>query len=362
MPPVDLAPAPALPFAPVRVGLCGLGYGLFHAHHLRQSVHGRYVQFVAVSDSRADRRDAAAASLGCPGVGDLEELLANPAVEAVALFTGPVGRAELIRRIIRSGRHVMTTKPLELSSADAGAVLHEARTAGRVVFMNSPAPVLGADLQQVERWRNEFDLGRLIFAQADCWYRSTEKADGSWYDDHERCPAAPIFRLGIYGINDVLALVDEPLEELRILESRILTGRPTPDVAQLSLKFAGGTMATIRATWCCSPWRDNQASEFVFERGVVRRTYSTPYHKTAPNTVVTLETATVDGTIFQRSATVSNLEVNSAYRWDLFHAAIRGQAPEGLLPPQRMVAGIEVIEAMRLALRNGGTWSRGTSP
>jgi predicted dehydrogenase len=355
----QVAPAPhPASLQPVRLGICGLGYGLYHAKQLLASPNARFIRFVAASDNRPERLAAATQEIGCKGVPDLADLLADPEVEAIALFTGPSGRADLIRRIIRAGKDVMTTKPFELD-ADAGlAVLREARALGRVVYLNSPAPVLGADLAQVVRWQQEHNLGRLIFALCDCWYRSTEKADGTWYDDPALCPAAPIFRLGIYGINDVLALVDDDLAELRVLQSRVLTGRPTPDVAQLALRFAGGTMATIRATWCCGPWRDNQASEFVFERGVVRRTYSTPYHKTAPATTLTLESEDAQGRIFNETATISNLVVNSAYRWDLFHEAVRGRPTGDLLSPERQVAGLRVIDAMKSALQQGGTWAR----
>jgi predicted dehydrogenase len=352
------APLTAQSVVPVRLGICGLGYGLYHARQLLASPNARFIRFAAASDNRPERLTAATAALSCRGVPDLADLLADPEIEAIALFTGPAGRADLIRRIIRAGKHVMTTKPFELDPAAGQAVLEEARTLGRIVFLNSPAPVLGEDLAQVRRWQQEFNLGRLIFALCDCWYRSTEKADGTWYDDPALCPAAPIFRLGIYGINDVLALVEDELTELQVLQSRVLTGRPTPDVAQLSLRFAGGTTAAIRATWCCGPWRDNQASEFVFERGVVRRTYSTPYHKTAPATRLTLETEDERGQIFTREAEVSNLVVNSAYRWDLFHAAIRGQAIGPTLSPERMVAGLRVIERLRHALAHGGHWRR----
>ena len=358
MSPLAPAPLPTQSVVPVRLGICGLGYGLYHARQLLASPNARFIDFVAASDNRPDRLAAATAALGCRGVPDLSDLLADPTIEAIALFTGPDGRADLIRRIIRAGKHVMTTKPFELD-ADAGLrVLQEARELGRVVFLNSPAPVLGEDLRQILRWREEFGLGRLIFALCDCWYRSTEKADGTWYDDPSRCPAAPIFRLGIYGINDVLALVDDEVDEVQVVQARVLTGRPTPDVAQLSLRFAGGATAAIRATWCCGPWRDNQASEFVFERGVVRRTYSTPYHTTAPATKLTLESEDARGQIFTREAEVSNLVVNSAYRWDLFHAALRGSYPEELLPPERLVAGIRVIDSLKRALQQGGVWRR----
>jgi len=341
---------------PIRIGVCGLGYGLEHISRLLSSPSSAFVRVEAICDSRADRLRMASSRLGITAYSDLSSMMAGAPIEAVALFTGPSGRARLIREVIHAGKHVMTTKPFELDAREGLEVLEEARRIGRVVFINSPAPVLGQDIQVIRSWRDKHSLGRLIFSLCDCWYSSWEKADGTWYDDPKLCPAAPIFRIGIYGINDILSIADDELAELQVLQSRVRTGRPTPDVAQLSLRFSGGSMATVRASWCCDPVRDNQASEFVFERGVIRRTYSTPYHWTATQTVLKLEAVDAQGKIFEDTAVVSNQYTNSAYRWDLFHAAVRGTLTEPIFPPERLVGGIRVIEIMKKALENGGVW------
>lgn len=348
---------PAVPEgAPLRLGVCGLGYGLHHITQLQLSPQAHRVSIVAVCDVRPERLAAGAAALHCPGYADLAAMLAGADLEAVALFSGPVGRASLIRQVIRAGRDVMTTKPLELDADSARLVLEEAARLGRTVFLNSPAPVLGADVRQILAWQAQYGLGRLLLVRMDCWYRSTEKPDGSWYDDPDLCPVAPIFRLGIYGINDTLAVAAGELAELQVLQARVRTGRPTPDIAQLSLRFTDGLMAVIRATWCCGPIRDNQVSEFVFEHGVIDRNYSDRDHRRAPETVLHLEAETAAGTIVQDDATVSNLAVNSAYRWDLFHQAIRGRRPDNLVPPASLVRGVQVIAAMRAAQQQGGSW------
>jgi hypothetical protein len=72
--------------------------------------------------------------------------------------------------------------------------------------------------------------------------------------------------------------------------------------------------------------------------------------------VLTLEAVDDQGKIFNERAVVSNLTVNSAYRWDLFHAALRGRAPAETNTPEQLVAGVRVIRAMTQALANGGTW------
>jgi hypothetical protein len=50
-------------------------------------------------------------------------LIADPNIPVIGLYTGPVGRAALIHRIIEAGKDVMTTKPFELDSEAALAVM-----------------------------------------------------------------------------------------------------------------------------------------------------------------------------------------------------------------------------------------------
>tara|TARA_B110000003_G_scaffold273026_1_gene310006 strand:- start:817 stop:1410 length:594 start_codon:yes stop_codon:yes gene_type:complete len=128
----------------------------------------------------------------------LDEILADDSIEAVGLFTPPSGRAKLIRKIIRAGKHVMTTKPFELNAPDALAVLEEARAVGKVVHLNSPEPLPADETAQILQWQEAFQLGQPVAVRWETYTRYNDLADGSWYDDQERCPVAPVFRLGIY--------------------------------------------------------------------------------------------------------------------------------------------------------------------
>jgi predicted dehydrogenase len=136
----------------------------------------------------------------------------------------------LIRKAIRAGKHVMTTKPFELDPQAAANVLAEAKSLGMVVHLNSPPATRPGDIQQIFNWQREHDLGRPVSAQCQTWVSYREKPDGSWYDDPKRCPVAPIFRLGIYAINDLMFLFKNP-RQVSVMHSRLFTQRPTPDHA-----------------------------------------------------------------------------------------------------------------------------------
>src|SRR5262249_44486186 len=147
------------------IGIVGLGFGFRYMRDLMQSERGqRLLDVRAVCDVSPERLDAAASTFSCRAFANIDALLAMPDLDAVALFTGPSGRARLIRKIVHAGKHVMTTKPFELDPAEANGVLREAQQLGKVVQLNSPSPVLREDLRQIRAWQSSHNLGRVVAA------------------------------------------------------------------------------------------------------------------------------------------------------------------------------------------------------
>src|SRR5947209_750794 len=278
------------------IGIVGLGFGLRYMRDLMRSDEGqRLLDVRAVCDLSADRLIEATNTFGpgCRKFQSIEPMLAMPELQAVALFTSPAGRAQLILKIIRAGKHVMTTKPFELDPLHAMRVLEEAAKLGRVVHLNSPSPHLRPDLRQIREWQVEHRLGRPVAAQFQTWCSYHEPADGSWYDDPQRCPAAPIFRLGIYAINDILEFLAGP-QEVHVMHSRLCTGRPTPDHAQLSIRFRGGELASVFASFCIdSGLAYPDRLTLAFERGCVHRFARSTLQEPATN--LQLQTRDADG-------------------------------------------------------------------
>ena len=333
---------------PIKIGVLGLRFGLQQMQEVVRGEDRHFVEIRAVCDNVPERLKEGCEAFGCVGYDDLDRMLAEADIEAVALFTGPACRAVLIRRILRAGKHIMTTKPFEVDPEAGLAVLKEAAKLGLVLHLNSPCALPGDDIRQILAWQREHNLGDLIFANMDGWYQRREEADGSWYDDPVLCPVAPCFRLGIYCINDLMVLAGTPLE-VQVLESRKLTGRPTPDIAQLSIRFEGGAIASVRNSFCPTPTRGVHGSELVFERGVVVRSYGGENHFTAPSITLKLEAVASDGARIHREALIPANRASHAYRWDAFHCAVRGGSREGEITPETIINGIRIVTAMARA-------------
>ena len=66
---------------------------------------------------------------------DLNEVLADPALDAVALATPVPSHAEFAVRVLEAGKHCFVEKPLAQSVADAERVVAAAEAAGRLLMV-----------------------------------------------------------------------------------------------------------------------------------------------------------------------------------------------------------------------------------
>ena len=336
----------------INIGIVGLNWGVkIIEHQLLGGPAEPYFKLAAVCQRSRDKADAVAAKYGVKAYYGIDDLLADPDIPAIGLMTGPVGRAEQIGKIVEAGKHVITTKPIEVDPDAALAVLKRARELKRAVHLNSPSPLFSPDLEQIARWRRDLELGRPIAARADIWSNYRETADGSWYDDDAECPVAPIFRLGIYLINDLMRIFGEP-ESVSVMRSRLFTGRPTPDNAQLGIQFKNGALATVFSSFCINDgqwWLSTLTLNF--ENGTVYRNIGpiqTECPREHPEMAVVVRR---DGRPVTQQAIAS--ASTEDYQWDAFHRAVLGETLENETTPEEIVAGLRVIQAMARAEKSG---------
>jgi predicted dehydrogenase len=332
--------------------LVGLNFGRHIAEELTRDGGNPHVRLAGLCDlDRAKAEALAAQHGGLPVYGSLEAVLADPAIPAVGLYTGPNGRADLLSRIIRAGKDVMTTKPFETDPEAAVAVLNEAKERGRVIHLNSPNPGISPDLAVIRRWRETHDLGAPVGARADVWTHYREAADGGWYDDPEKCPVAPVFRLGIYLINDLVRLFGRA-RRVNVLGTRLFTGRPTVDNGQLGIEFDNGALANIFASFCVRDGDHYRNSLTLnYERGTVYRNVG-PRRDGA-----TCELALVvnDG-MWQPRRIADSAAVaagSGGYDWAGFAAAVRGDAAAPVYEIDQVVEPLRIVTAMAAAAKSG---------
>lgn len=336
----------------LRLGLVGINFGKHWVERdIRNGNGGKYAEIAAVCDRREEAAKAYAAQLGCRCAAEIGSLLSDPEIDGIVLMTPPAGRAGLVGQCIHAGKPVLTTKPFEEDAEAARAVLKLARERGAIVHLNSPAPVLPDDLKKIAEWRRQYELGRPIAARWENYARYVENADGGWYDSPELCPFSPVLRIGIYGINDLIRIFGE-VEAVSGVQSRIFTGRPTPDNAELSLRFKNGGIASIFASFCIADGQPYTADMTVhFERGTIHRRFVGPgrTERSPDFTSVRLElNCLYQGKYRAEQAETDPERRSGSYLWKEFHEAVTGGKPlADETDPEYIVSAIKVVEEMK---------------
>jgi len=107
-----------------RVGLGLIGCGQIAEYHLREALDHPLVRWVAVCDVRAEAAEARAAQFGVPGVCTrVEDLLADPAVDAVIVATSPTQHLGPTLAALGAGKHVLVEKPVALCAEEVEQML-----------------------------------------------------------------------------------------------------------------------------------------------------------------------------------------------------------------------------------------------
>ena len=106
------------------VGLGIIGCGQISSHHIRNSQDDPRVRWVAACDIRREAVEERAAQFDIPGrYTAVADLLADPAVDAVIVATGPEAHLEPTVAAFEAGKHVLVEKPVAIDSAQVEQML-----------------------------------------------------------------------------------------------------------------------------------------------------------------------------------------------------------------------------------------------
>lgn len=114
----------------ISVGLIGCGYW---GSNLARSL-SRLGALGAIADVSPEVREAKAAEHGVRAL-SIEDLLAAPEIEAVAIATPAETHASVAIAALQAGRHVFVEKPIALTEQDANEVAQAAERADRILMV-----------------------------------------------------------------------------------------------------------------------------------------------------------------------------------------------------------------------------------
>ncbi len=167
---------------------------------------------------------------------DPGQVLANPAIEAVAIATPARTHFEVARECLLAGKHVLVEKPLALNVSHAEELVCLARERGRVLMVGHTFEY-NAAVRRLKRYIDEGDLGRVYYVY------STRVNLGQVRDD-----VNAMWNLGPHDFSILIYLLGAmPLRVSARGSSFLQAG--IEDVVFVDLEFPDGVMAHVHLSW-----------------------------------------------------------------------------------------------------------------
>jgi predicted dehydrogenase len=230
-----------------------LGAGNISQTHLRAAREIEGVEVVAVGGRSKQRVADLASEAGARSFTKLEDFLKSKPLDVV-LIGSPSGlHAEQGIEAARHGLHVLTEKPLDITTDRADALIRacdKAKVHLGVFFQDRVA----ADLETLKGQLDEGLLGKPLLVSAQVrWYRDPEYySASSWRGTWALDGGGALMNQGVHTVDLLLWLLGD-VRRVFARTGTFLHDIETEDTAVALLEFSNGTMGTLEAATSAYP-------------------------------------------------------------------------------------------------------------
>ncbi len=222
--------------SPVRIGVAGLGYwGPNLARNFEAIPGAELVWGCDASEERLQRLRERLPEVRLTR--DLDDLLSDPELDAVALATPVPTHAALSTAVLEAGKHCFVEKPLAQSVSDAERALRAAEDSRRVLMVGHLLEY-HPGVQKLKELAESGELGdRIFYIYGNRLNLGKLRADEN-----------ALWSLGAHDVSVVLHLAgEEPDEAVAHGQSYVREG--VEDVVFCFLRFPSGLSAHLHLSW-----------------------------------------------------------------------------------------------------------------
>ena len=327
--------------AMIRVGVIGCGK-IAQVRHIPEYEANPDAKIVALYDVNVQRARELAEAHGCRAYETLEELLADPDIDAVSVCTSNATHAQSTIDALKSGKHVLCEKPMAITIEECEEMVEAARAAGKKLMIDQNQRFARAHVRAKEL----LDSGRigkvLTFRTAfghggpETW--SVDPGTGSWFFDPKRAAMGAMADLGVHKTDLVQWLIGQTVvsatAKIATLDKRDPEGNlvGVDDNALCIYQMDGGAMGTMTASWTYYGPEDN--STVIYGTEGVMRIYDDPAH----SIVINLKSGETE--YYDVEAIQTNDNQTASGIIDAFIECLEGDA-------EPAISGESVLSAMR---------------
>ena len=328
---------------PVRFVVVGLGMGRFRCKQLSET---QGCKLVGVVDTNYDRAKSVGEEFGVPYSADINVFLNDPSVEVMytVLPTGLHGSVS--EQCLRAGKHVLTTKPMDVTAANCRSLIETAKKSGKLLGVDF-------DLRQEEMTlslKKAIDsgyFGHLLSAHSTLHILRTQEyydENGAWRGTWRYDGGGAMCNQGVHEVDRLQYLLGMPKRvratiktQTHAIEVEDLGFAEWDYGNQLAVRFFSTTSYPI-STWYGRLELHGSAGAFVYSAGGPEGegVYYGKDNQWTQEVPYPVERAWRQGS-------------------DAFASAVRLGTPI-VTPPEEALKSRLILDAMYESGKNGGCW------
>ena len=161
------------------------------------------LQLVSCFDINAAAQGQVAREFGASTKSGFDELVNDPAIEAISLVTPNQLHQEEVEKAVKAGKHIFVEKPIGNTVAEGKAMLEAVKGSG-LVFMVGHNTRRRQVFRRAKEILNQKEIGNVVAVEANL-SRPAGLQPGlpAWKADRRTCPLLPMMQLGIHLVDTV---------------------------------------------------------------------------------------------------------------------------------------------------------------
>jgi len=253
-----------------RIRFALVGCGRIAANHfVALERHLERAEVVAVCDVDSSALNAAAASIGGKGYESITAMLSECNADIVVLATPSGLHSAQAIEIARSGRHVMTEKPMATRWEDGKRMVQACDNAGVRLFVVKQNRH-NATLQLLKRAVDKNRFGRIYMVTINVfWSRPQSYYDSArWRGTWEFDGGAFMNQASHYI--DLLDWMIGPIESVQAYTATLARNIEVEDSGVMSVKWRSGALGSVNVTMLTYPRNLEGSITVIGEKGTAR--------------------------------------------------------------------------------------------
>lgn len=250
----------------VKVGIIGCGK-IAQVRHIPEYLDNPNAKLTGLYDLNLQRAKELAEKYDCKSYKSVEEMLADPEIDAVSVCVANHVHAEITIAALKAGKHVLCEKPMATKLKDCQMMVDTAEQMSKKLMIGQNQRFAKAHAE-AKKLIERGDIGSVLTFKTtfghggpETW--SVDAGPQNWFFDKKRAAMGAMADLGVHKTDLIQYLLNDTVEEttakITTLDKKDSNGNliGVDDNAICIYKMKSGIIGTMTASWTYYGEEDN---------------------------------------------------------------------------------------------------------